>query len=52
MAPSINFRYWSLFLRGWRVTGYALPAGWSSLTALFTICAVVLRSEAFSGARS
>jgi hypothetical protein len=26
MAPSINFRCWSLFWRRWRVTGFAVPA--------------------------
>jgi hypothetical protein len=37
MAPPINFRCWSLCWRGWRVTGFAVPASRSSLTALFTI---------------
>jgi hypothetical protein len=43
-------RCWSLFWRGWRLTGFAVPASWSSLTALFTIGAVVLRPDAFSAA--
>ena len=34
------------------VTGFAVPAIWSSLTALFTIYAVILRPEGFSVALS